>query len=145
MMALGGCELNQSNQLYGEQQLPDLSGQMPAAVPTGEPGGFVRVDHSTWETTTIVVAQRQVEVNPNYSTMFAIDHTTARQRGEMATAVTALEDGGDNGNLALEGVVAPFMAALDLVASPVRMFIHAPWSTVRAPEDPPKLVEATHK
>jgi hypothetical protein len=154
---LAGCTgaLNQSDDLLGapgaDPSLPDLAGTMPGPLPADEGPSLTHGhDRSHWtephgnmtEKARIVVVERQVEVQPWYVSVVSYDKGTARARGEAPTAITALEVHGDGGAQALEGVAAPFWAAFDLLASPVRMVILPPWSLVRVPETPPIPVTA---
>lgn len=137
---LGGCTgaLNRADGLIG-CDVPDLAGRMPGALPADETASLQGLDRSGWTKTVVRVERRQTEAQPFYTTERHYDHSTARERGEWPNPTSALEVSGDSGAAALEGVAAPFNAAWDLVAMPVRMFITPPWSTVRVPQQPPSL------
>lgn len=151
-LLLSGCSgaLNTSDDVQGEA-LPDLRGAMPTALPAPETASLTNGhDRSHWaqphgniaEPTTIVVEERQVEAFPTYVSTPLYEHTTARARGEWPTTLSALELGGDEGMMAVEGLAAPLWAAFDLVVAPVRMCQRPPWATVRYPEEPPLVPTA---
>lgn len=149
-IGLAGCtgHLNRADGLISasstdgsvSNELPDLAGRMPGALPANEtPSLNGGLDRSTWTPTVVRIERRQVEAQPHYATERLYDHSTARERGEWPTPLTSLEVSGNGGAAALEGVVAPFNAAFDLVAFPCRLFRAAPWSTTRVPSTPPLL------
>lgn len=148
---LSGCtgSLNASDSLLGSD-LPDLCA--PAAVPAAASDGSApslngSLDRSHWATTSVRIERRQVEVQPHYASVVRYGRgnattpstTPARNAGLWPTPSTALETSTDGGTLALEGLAAPFHAAFDLVAMPVRMILQPPASTVRSPSNPPCL------
>lgn len=136
-----GCtgHLNQTDMPLGDP-LPDLVGVMPGGAPEDEGPSLPRSgDRSGWTPTVVTVERRQVEAQPAYVTTVNYDKSTARERGEFPTAATVLEEAGDGGMAAWEGLAAPFYAPWDLIVSPVRMFFEPPWSTIRTPADLPPV------
>ncbi len=143
-MTLGyaGCtgNLNRSDGLV-DSNLPDLEGRMPGEPPASEaPSLSNGADRQHWDKTTIVIARRQVEVQPWGVSDVQYDKSTARERGDFPTSATVLEGPGDAGMAAWEATAAPFWAATDLLMSPIRVFIAPPWATVRVPQHPPSLL-----
>jgi hypothetical protein len=136
-----GCTggLNQGDGLDGVT-LPDLTGRMPGPEPTGEPQAPTMVDRAAWtDTTTILVVQRQVEVQPTYVSEYLYGTPPARSTGAWPTTTTALETDTNGGARALEGVAAPAWAAWDILVAPVRVILQPPGTTLRAPAQPPTL------
>jgi len=124
----------------GEREEPRMPGPLPGPIAPADVRPFTRTaDRSTWEKTTVVVEQRQVQAQPTYVGEPLCDRTTARQRGEIPTTTTVLEEGGNGGTMALEAVAAPFWFAWDIVASPVRNVMRPPGTTERVPVSPARL------
>lgn len=140
VVGLGGCTgaLNRADGLIG-CEVPDLAGRMPGPIPANESPSLQGLDRSGWAKTVVRVERRQTEAQPFYTTERHYDHSTGRDTGEWPNPTSSLEVSGDRGAAALEGVAAPFNAAWDLIAMPVRMFISPPWSTIRVPQQPPSL------
>jgi hypothetical protein len=165
---LSGCtgHLNRADGLLATtmaSDLPDLAGPLPQSIPApDEPSLTQGLDRSHWSRSTIRVERRQVESQPSYATLvrYGSQCTCTGCDGGAGSgtcgagcgcgcncgcgpAAGSLRVGRTSaGTAALEGVAAPFHAAFDLLAMPVRWFITPPWSTLRAPSDPPLLEDS---
>ncbi len=158
-LALSGCtgHLNREDGLFGGD-LPDLAGPLPQAAPGADapsaaPSLTAGLDRTHWSRTTISRERRQVEAQPNYTTLVRYSEAcpcdanggtcSAGPGGTCGVACACgcpcgcgpLSTGRQSsGTAALQGVAAPFHAAFDIVAMPIRLFITPPGSTVRYPE-----------
>jgi hypothetical protein len=129
-----GCtgHLNQSDGPLGTA-LPALRAA-PCVMPTTPdapsvgPGG----SREHWEVVVVHAPIHQTEVQPTYHTRWRIDRTEARDTGAYPTIASALEvpTAKSRGNAALEGVVEPANAAVDLVLMPFRMILRPPGTTL---------------
>jgi hypothetical protein len=141
-----GCtgHLNQSNGPLGTA-LPALRAE-PCVTPTApdEPSLGPDGSRSAWQVVTVHAPIHQTETQPTYHTRRRIDRTEARDAGAYPTVATALEipTSRSRGNAALEGVVEPVNAAVDLVLIPFRMILRPPGTTLVGPRSRYELVPA---
>ncbi|MBC23637.1 MAG: hypothetical protein CMJ32_06950 [Phycisphaerae bacterium] len=139
MLLLPGCSgLNQSSGLRGyPEAIPALQPSSNTSITSMEgydQPSIVSLDRSGWSPIVVQVPRKQVEFQTTYVTNVRLADTTARERGEYPTATTALGPGGDCCQLALEGPVAIFFSAADLVLAPVEMVCGRwPWTMKSGP------------
>ncbi|HYE61070.1 MAG TPA: hypothetical protein VD997_03660 [Phycisphaerales bacterium] len=117
--------------------------ERPEAPLTSDGPSVVSLTRENWRPMVFTVPVDGVASRRNYTTELHFTDTTARQRGEHPTALSALElSGPTRTEQALEGLVNPFNAFGDAVLMPARMAVHWPWREVysfppsywRAPE-----------
>ncbi|MEY3142663.1 MAG: hypothetical protein RLY21_1156 [Planctomycetota bacterium] len=144
MVCAGGCtgHLNQSDGPLGTA-LPALRAapcvvQATPDAPSIGPGG----SRAHWELIVVHAPIHQTEVQPTYHTRWRIDRTEARDTGAYPTIASALEipTSASRGSAALEGVIEPANAAVDLVLMPFRMILCPPGTTLVGPRSRYQLV-----
>ncbi len=138
LAATTGCAVQTGGPLIS-QSLPALGMD---ATNTGDhaatPSLTAAFDRSHWRETTIQISSVSVAHQPTYVSTDPHPHPSP------ATATLAL--GGDEqadrsiGDDALELVIAPATAIVDLVVAPIRMCITPPWETVYGPAPDPCLL-----
>ena len=142
----GGCtgHLNQSDGPFGTA-LPALRAA-PCVTPTVPDAPSLAADGSRahWETVVVHAPIHQTEVQPTYHTRWRVDRTEARDTGAYPTIASSLEipTSASRANAALEGVVEPANAAVDLVLMPFRMILRPPGTTLVGPRSRYELVPA---
>ncbi len=86
-----------------------------------------------WEPMVFAVPPDGVASRRTYAHERFLTRETARQRGDYPTQLTATELGGDTrGVQAIEGVMNPFIALVDMIVLPARMIAESPYREVYA-------------
>ena len=141
---LGGC-LEQTNDLLNVAPLPALAGNDEpgtSSLRTGTPSlsnsSDDPWDRSDWNRVEVLIPAASVRHEPTYTgrPLPPGGKTTAGREvpaDSFPTTTTALVVTTDGGIVIGQAVLAPFDAVLDLVASPVRMFLSPPWSVLEEP------------
>ncbi len=137
-LALFGCyHRNDLNDLGDGIILPALALDPPIALPVPNDPSVTSLDRRNWEPVNIVVPIYGVAHGPTYTTNHRRTDTTARQRAEHPTALTALElDGGTCGTQVREAAEAPFVAAWDALLLLPRAVVTRPWTELRGGQEP---------
>lgn len=126
--------------LYGPQPLVESeTGPAPAAAfirPDDAPS-VTSLNRDNWEGRTLEVPVDYTRHRPHYRIPWQFADRTARERGEAPTAETALEldcrSGGQHGR---EGLAAPFIALMEGLSIPVRLFTDPQCNVWRSPDVP---------
>ena len=129
-----GCCLpaNQGNDLLDGACLSGLSSLDAETALPHQSASLYGFDRSGFPRETVVIPMASVETFPTYATpaMRGRDQDASRP---FPTAMTALQRSTDSKAELSAALAAPFVAAIDLVISPVRMFGTPPWTIQTEP------------
>lgn len=122
---------------------PGVLGEQEGAVKvskgtiTGAPQGkssLVAIDRSNWEAQTFLVPVDGTGHRPTYATTLELKNSTARQRGEFPTELSALElHGGYTDEQLVESFDSPLLALGSCVIIPIRLFVEPQTLTKYSP------------
>ena len=133
-LSQSGCHgpLNESNGLLGEESsLPALGPADPAPLQAQQPlGAVVPLNRSQWQREVITVDQGQVEAQPSYGSAEPVVGELGQPWMRWPTTTTALNTQLNPDGEALNALLAPAVAAGNIVVFPVRALITPPWSVV---------------
>ena len=132
-----GSTLNSSDGLLGENPLPavtvhDNVSMRPVISPIR--GETVPLDRSAWKRRTIMIDPAQVEHHPSYGS-FQPPCTALQSAPTWPSIDTAFFNGSSRGDEAINGLIAPVFAAVELVILPIKMITTPPWDTMASPRD----------
>lgn len=145
VMLVSGCVAENDRLTVGHDiDLEIFDPERPGAVATGEagdpiapgtvpgvPGGrrsLAAIDRSNWETQTLLVPVDGTGHRPTYATTLEMKNSTARQRGEFPTALSALElTGGFTDEQLVESFDTPIVVLGSAIVLPVRLFTEPQW------------------
>ena len=129
MLTTAGCGIpaNQGNDLLNGARLSGLSGLETETTLPHETSSLTGFDRSGFPRETMIIHMASVETFPTYATpaMGGRDQDASRT---FPTAMTALQRSSNSTADWNAALAAPFVAAIDLVISPVRMFGTPPWT-----------------
>lgn len=104
------------------------------AFPEGR-RSLTSLDRSNWTEKTILVPVDGVGHRPHYAVSLQLKNSTARQRGEFPTALSALElTGGYTDEQLVESFDQPLIILGSAVILPVRMLIDPQWNVRYSPK-----------
>jgi hypothetical protein len=132
-----GSALNNSDGLLGEHPLPAVTVHDDAWVrPVMNPirGESVPLDRSGWRRRTIMVDAAQVEHHPSYGS-FQPSCTALQIDATWPSIDTVFFNGSGRDDEAMNGLIAPVSAAVELVLLPFKMIARPPWDTMASPRD----------
>ena len=125
--------LNDTNGLYDSNPLPALTVPSPNTAIAAEPvGGVAPLDRADWPQQTIRIQAAQVQHEPTYRTATPIIASSQRASGSWPTPDTAVRTHVNNNAAALNGVLQPVGAGVDILLLPVEMIITPPWRVTRS-------------
>ncbi len=119
-----------------------MEGQTPLTTPASAqyaafehgPRAPIGIDRSGWSPTPFVVPVDGTGHRPTYAVSLQMKNSTARQRGEFPTALSALElTGGYTDEQLVESLDSPVVVFGSALAIPVRMLIDPQWRTHYSP------------
>lgn len=142
LFSAGCCvPANQSNGLLDGACLSGLSTLDVETTLTHQSPSLSGFDRSGFPRETMIIPMASVETFPTYATpaMRGRDQNASRPFPTAMTALQRSTDSSANWNAAL---AAPFVAAIDLVISPVRMFSTPPWTIQLEPTGDFELLPA---
>lgn len=140
---LGGCVAQQNDRLtVGRSvQLEAFFPPAPTAAEAGvpvlpeQPPTLTSVWRDNWTPTVILSPVDGTAHQPTYAKRLLMTDSTARQRREYPTALTALElTNGSEGDQQLEALANPLYALADVVLLLPRMVLDRPWSIRWSPD-----------
>ena len=145
LAGLFGC-VEQTDDLLGTAPLPAIdpsptsntwTGSSTPSLPSNQDDDpWSRAD---WTPVRIAVPMASTIHEPTYVAPALSDEgdTTAGRRTDptaFPTSESALVVDTDQGEVILAGIAAPFVAVIDLVASPVRLILTPPWTRTEGPD-----------
>ena len=139
-LAQSGCHgpLNDQNGLLGANpSLPALAPEASAPLQAQQPNGaVVPLNRSTWPLEAIVIDQGQVEAQTSYGSAEPVVAELDQASMSWPTTGTAISTRLNRGDEAINGLLAPIVAAGNIVVFPVRAFMTPPWTVVVVTPEP---------
>ena len=129
-----GCQgpLNDDDGLLGAAPpLPAIEPGSGGSFQGDTPGGeVVPLDRSSWPLEVVVIEQGQVEAQPSYGSAEPVVHSLDRASLRWPTPDRAVDTRINEGDEAVNALLAPLVAAGNLVIFPIRACITPPWSVI---------------